>query len=304
MNSMRIGNYVLSLPERVLRSATAVAAGILREIGDVTVPAALRRTRLYQNMVDSTLRFLVEQVGQVEGAWPGAEKLAEDFALRRAAGNGVELAGILAFHASPVWVLAALADVSGAGRHLIREISGSLKQQGLLDPTKEFNTVDQMLDGLERVSGRAADAVNTPPLDVAGLRREWSEIRSDLATVTGPRLPSPAVLEAIWSNLKMEASRQGRSVFEVSSLMALSAVTEAPGHVRWFSRSAILAARRTGELIGEALLGHYARTLEEIRREGFLAYWARQFRPYLRGALAQFSPSRESSTEKLLRKRP
>src|SRR5215813_537515 len=140
---MPLAPFLLSLPERVLRSATAVAAGLLREIGEVTIPQTVRRSRLYQNLVDATLRFLIEQVGGVEGVYVSEEKLADDFLLRRTAGNGIELIGILAFRASPVWVLAALADASGSGRYLIREIANALKEEGLLDRTKEFSTVDQ-----------------------------------------------------------------------------------------------------------------------------------------------------------------
>jgi hypothetical protein len=44
----------------------------------------------------------------------------------------VEVLGVVAFRASPVWVLAALADLCGMGRHLIRK-SRRLKAQGLLD---------------------------------------------------------------------------------------------------------------------------------------------------------------------------
>lgn len=125
--------YILSLPERVVRSASALAGGILRELSDVTVPAAVRRSRLYRTMVEATLQFLIEQVGQVEGTFPPEGRLARDFAVRRAAGNGIELLGIMAFRASPVWVMAALADLSGAGRHVVREIAESLKEEGLLD---------------------------------------------------------------------------------------------------------------------------------------------------------------------------
>ena len=82
--------------------------------------------------MEATLRFLIEQVGQVGGVYPTEDKLTEDFLLRRTAGNGIELIGILAFRASPVWVLAALADASGAGRYLIREIADCLKEEGLL----------------------------------------------------------------------------------------------------------------------------------------------------------------------------
>jgi len=59
----RLSSYFVSLPERVLRSATGLAAGLVRELGDVAIPSSVRRTRLYHNLVDSTLRFLIEQVG-------------------------------------------------------------------------------------------------------------------------------------------------------------------------------------------------------------------------------------------------
>src|SRR5262249_15976671 len=152
----RITPFLLSIPERALRSVTALAAGLLREIGEVTIPKTVRRGQLYQNLVDATLRFLIEEVGGVEGIYPTEEKVAEDFVLRRAAGNGIELIGILAFRASPVWVLAALADASGSGRYLIQEISSALKQEGLLDSETDFTTVDQMLDGLAAFTGRLA----------------------------------------------------------------------------------------------------------------------------------------------------
>ncbi len=80
----RLKGYVLSLPERVVRSASAVSAGLLREIGEVTLPDPVRETKLYRSMVEATLRFLIEQVGEVEGAYPAERKLSEDFAVRRA----------------------------------------------------------------------------------------------------------------------------------------------------------------------------------------------------------------------------
>ena len=85
----RAARYLVSLPERALRSAAALAAGLVRELGDVVLPAPLRRTKLYQNLVEGTLRFLIEQVGEVEGAYPPESRLADDFAVRRAAGNGI-----------------------------------------------------------------------------------------------------------------------------------------------------------------------------------------------------------------------
>jgi hypothetical protein len=296
----RVASFLLSLPERALRSATALAAGILREIGEVTIPQTLRRSRLYGTVVDATLRFLIEHVGQVRGVYPGEQELAEDFLIRRTAGNGIELIGIVAFRASPVWVLAALADVSGAGRYLIREISTSLKDEGLLDPDSEFSTVDQMLDGLEASAGRLASTINTPPLDVALLRQEWQALRSDLARIPRKNLPPVEALRDVWAEIKREAETQNRTLFEVSSVMAMAAIADLPQKARWLSASARLAVGKTGSTVAGVLLDHYRTTLQQIRETGYARYAVGRFRPYLYAAVKQFSPRSRSLTERLL----
>jgi hypothetical protein len=251
-------------------------------------------------MVESTLRFLVEQVGQVDGAYPAEDKLAENFLLKRALGDGIDLAGLAAFHASPVWVLAALADLSGAGRHLIDEISSSLKDEGLLDRDARFENVDQLLDGLERTAGQLASSIRFPPLDVAGLRKEWSSLKASAKSIPPPSLPSPALVREQWDSLKEEAASQHRTILELSSLMALSTVRAVPANLLWLSRCARTATLRTGHFFAAGLFDHYRTTLREIHKTGYLAYWAREFRPYLRAAALQFSKSHQSLTERLL----
>src|ERR1700687_6144587 len=150
MGSPAAYKYILSLPERVIRALGALSGGLLREIGNVALPSGVRRTTLYRTMVDVALRFLIEEVGQVEGVYPAEGRLAEDFLLKRTASHGIELLGILAFHASPIWVLAALADATGGGRKLILEIAEALKEEGLLTGDARFETMDQVLGGLEK----------------------------------------------------------------------------------------------------------------------------------------------------------
>jgi len=195
--------------------------------------------------------------------------------------------------------MAALADLSGAGRHLIREITAELGRNGLLEPGEHFETMDELLAGLERFSERAANAVNTPPLDVPALRAEWEALRTDAVLLPRPAIDS---LEALWSDLKRESEVQRRSVFALSSLMALSALAALPERVRWLSKGTAIAARRTGGLVGEALLGHYRQALGAIHEAGFLRYWIREYSPYLRAAATQFNPKRKSLTERLLRR--
>lgn len=294
--------YILSLPERVIRSLGALSGGLLREIGNVALPAAVRRTTLYRTMVEVALRFLIEEVGQVEGVYPTEETLAGNFLLKRTASHGIELLGILAFHASPVWVLAALADATGGGRKLIRELSQALAEEGLLEPGSRFETVDQVLDGLEKTSDHLATTLNLPPIDIPTLRREWVRLKEEVSSIPPKNVPKLEKVETVWDEMKRTAAEQGKPVFVVSSLMAMSAVAHVPANVLWLSRAARSAARRTGKVLGEAILDHYTDALEKIRTTGFAAYWAREFRPYLRAAAEQFAPHHESLTERLLRK--
>lgn len=297
---MNVKSYLISLPERLVRSVVGLGAGVAREVGEIAIPDGVRRTRLYQNLVDTTLRFLIEQVGGVEGVFRDDGKLADDFLVRRTAGNAIEALGIVAFRASPVWVLAALSDVCGIGRHVIPEIAAALKERGLLDHDAHFTSVDQLLDGLERTSGRLANAVNTPPLDIAGLRQEWRAIREEARAIGPERLPSRETLTRLWTDLRTEAARQDRSVFEASSIMAVSAVKGLPDGARWLGASAMVGATRTGQILAASLLDYYRTTLQEVREAGYAAYAGRQLRPYVRAAASHFAPTRRTMTERFL----
>jgi len=254
-------------------------------------------------MVEVTLRFLIEEVGQVQGVYPPEGKLAEKFLLQRTASHGIELLGILAFQASPIWVLAALADAAGGSQRLIRELAEALKEEGLLDAATRFDTMEQVLDGLEKSSGLLATTLNLPPVDMPGLRREWDRLKTELRSIPPRNMPSLARVEQVWRTLETSARQQGRPVFLVSSAIALSALAHLPVNVLRLSRAASSAAMRTGKVIGEAVLDHYTQALAEMGKEGFVAYWTREFRPYLRGAAEQFAPDHGTLTERLLRRR-
>jgi len=301
--------YLLSVPERAIRSALALSAGLLREVGEVVLPQGVRRTQLYKNLVEVTLRYMIERVGGAKGVF-AAEDLAhgssgptpEDFLARRGAGHAIELLGIVAFRVSPVWVLAALADVSGMGRRLIPEITAALKAQGLLEKDTNFESVDQMLSGLEKTSSRLAQTVNMPPLDVEALRQEWIAIREHVRSLKPSQRPVPERIQEHWLQLTHESARQGRSVFEISSVMAISAVRALPGRARWLSASARVGARQTGKVVSTAILDHYTQTLDELRAAGYLTYAKRQLSPYVRACVDQFSPQKRTLTQRLLDK--
>src|SRR6266853_956318 len=176
--------YLLSLPERVIRSALAFSAGLLREIGEVVVPRAVRRGQLYRSLVDVTLRYVIERVGGAKGVYPAEAPQAEDFLARRGAGHAIELLGIAALRISPVWVFAALADLTGLGRRLIPEIAEALKEQGLLEKEAQFENVDALPDRARWLSSSTRVAAKrTGKLLSAALLDEYSHTLNELREV-------------------------------------------------------------------------------------------------------------------------
>ena len=255
-------------------------------------------------MVGVTLRFLIEQVGEVEGVYPSESRLAENFILQRTASHGIELLGILAFRASPVWVLAALADVTGGSHKLMQEITGALKEEGLLEADARFETMEQVLGGLERTSAHLALTLNMPPINVPGLRLEWETLKTEMKSIPPDRIPALDRLERTWQTLRVSAQTQNRTVFAVSSLMAISTLAPRSSQSAVaFKGNAIGGEANLGGVVGGAILDHYSTALEEISRAGFRGYWKREFRPYLRAAATQFAPDHGSLTEQLFRVR-
>jgi hypothetical protein len=283
-----------------VRSLGAVSGGLLKELGDVALPKRVRRTSFYRTAIEVTLRFLIEEVGQVRDVYPNESRLSHDFLLRRGASHGLELIGLVTLHVSPIWIFAVLADAAGAGSKLIDEVSQALKEEGLLDKQARFETVEQLLDGLEQTSSHLAEALNTPPLDVTQLRREWLRLKAELTILPRAALPSAALLTEIWGELKNSAKAQNRSVFALCSAVAIAALAEMPANVIWLSRAAQIAASRTGTIVGQGLLNHYRSALSEIARCGFFPYWRPRFRPYLRAAADQFMKHKLSTTQRLI----
>ena len=215
---MTIKTYLLSLPERLLRSGLGLGAGVAREVGEVALPDGVKRSRLYQNLVDTTLRFLIEQVGGVEGAYAAEDPLPDDFLKRRTAGNVVEALGLVAFRASPVWVLAALADVCGMGRQLIPEIADALEGPGTPREGHDSSraSIRYSTGSSELRQGSRPRSTHRRSMSPS-LREEWQAIREESRSLQTHALPSRETLTGMWGQLRDEAARQERSVFETST---------------------------------------------------------------------------------------
>ncbi len=272
---MRSG-FLLSLPERIVRSLAALVGGLVHEPAQILLPRLVRRSRLYEASAKNLLRVTIELVGGVEGAStaePGSS--AGELAVRKGAGNVVELGSIAAFGFSPLWLLAAASDLARGSRVYLATLVDELKAAEVLAPDAEFGSVDELLGALERGSGTAARLVDIPPLELAELRSSVAELRAN-----ADDLPSPDELAAVYEGLRRAAQAEGRSLLEVSAGIGLAF---------------LLSAR---SLSREHLVVPYRQDWRPLRDEGFAAYARRVARPYRRAVEDHFDPGLETWTER------
>jgi hypothetical protein len=257
----------------------AVVGGAVHETAQLLLPRLVRRSRLYEVSAKNLLRILVEGVGAVEGsstADPNAAAAGE-LAVRKGAGNVVELGSILAFGFSPLWLLAATSDVTRGSRVYLQALVDELKAAGVVAEEADVGSVDELLGVLEDTSGRTARLIDLPPLELEELRTSLAELRSEATD-----LPSQEELARVYKGLRDEAARENRSLLEVSSGIGLAFLLSA----RNVSRTHLMAP--------------YREDWEPLRKEGFAAYATRVGRPYAKAVAGHFRPERETYTERFL----
>jgi hypothetical protein len=273
----RTGTFLVSLPERILRSLVAVVGGALHETAEVVLPRFARRSRLYEATAKNLLRIAIELVGDVEHDAPPDQPGVGELAKRKTAGNVVELGSIAAFGFSPLWLLAAASDVSRGSRVYLQALVAELKQAGLLSEQAELATVDDLLGAFEGATGTTARLVDLPPLELADLRASLAELRSSAS-----ELPSPQELSSLYRGLERTAAREQRSLLEVSSEMGLAF---------------LLSARSVGR---DHLVVPYREDWQPLREEGFGAYSRRISKPYRDAVAAHLDRARATWTERAL----
>lgn len=297
MNSLaRFLLYTLSLPERAVRGTVGLAAGGLREASELLVPKAFQDARTYQIMVRNSLQFLVTQVGgiQTAPAAGAADPTGDaDYLARKAVGNFVDLAGLMTFQLSPVWLLAVASDVAYGGKAFLRELADELRRKGLIAADSTIDSTNDVLDALQQGAGRAAQMFDTPPLSVDQLRDSLRTTREAVQRAEFTRLLPRAEMERFWQQMRTIASRDGVGLMEVSGALTMHALTSA-GQV---AQGAATGARVGLELLDRHVIGHYQDALQRLVDKGVYATVRDCWEPYLSGVWRSFGRPGTTVTE-------
>jgi hypothetical protein len=270
--------FLLSLPERLVRSVFALVGGGVHETAELVLPRLVRRSRLYEATAKNLLRVSIEVVGGVDAPAEVVDEYEPDakrLLIRKGAGNVVELGSIAAFGFSPLWLLAAGADVTNGTRTYLDAFVDELKVVGVLAPEAHLRSVDDLLAALAGGTGTAARLIDIPPLELAALRRSLADLRTDASG-----LPSPTEMASLFDGLRAEAVRERRTLLEVSAGVGIA----------FFN-----SAKHIGR---QHVLDAYTEDLAPLRDEGFGGYAARVSRPYGTAIARHFDPARATLTER------
>ena len=273
----RTRSFLVSFPERLVRSVVAVVSGAVHETAEVVLPRFVRHSRLYEATAKNLLRIAIELVGDVEREPPAGQPDAGELLKRKTAGNVVELGSIVALGFSPLWLLAAASDVTHGSRVYLDSLVCELKRAGLLAEDATAGTVDDVLSALEGTSGTTARLIDLPPLELAQLRTSLAELRTSAG-----ELPSPQELAGLYAGLRRTAARERRPLLDVSTQIGLAVA---------------LSARNIGR---EHVVTPYREDWEPLLEEGLAAYSRRVARPYRDAVAGHLDAEHVSWTDRAL----
>ena len=274
-----LAGYVVSLPERLVRTTAATGGGLLLEATDHILPPPVRDAKIYQCLIARPLRITVEAVGGVSGRFPMQDISGGELIQRKVAGNFVEAFSVFTVGFSPLWFLAVASDVTGGTRVYLDAFVKELKQAQVLPDSTDISSVDDLLAVLDRTVGQAADAIDIPPTAIADMDNSVKLMRENARSI-----PEPQRLADLFSQLNAAAREQNRSPLAVSTLVAAGAL-------------------QAGLQLGNAhVLSFYTEALDAIRAEGASSYLGRISQPYVDAASGHLRRGRQTYTRRTVRR--
>ena len=292
--------YTISLPERYFRGLTGIVGGMLHETTEILIPDFVKDTTTYNLFVTNLLRFAVENIGEVEGVYDD-EGLDGDYASRKLLGNAIEGIGIATVHVSPLWIFAFFADSVKGGKIYIKRLRAELIEKGYLDSEDESDSIQDLLEGIERMTASFAQNIDTPPLSKEDIIDNVKEIQDSVGGLFSKTGQVAGDAKDEISNLMQQfldtASEEGQSLMELSGVMTL----QATGRAKKAAAVAITAPQVAGKMLYENILEYYSDTLSDIHERGYATVASETIDPYGNAIIKQFSSDKETWTEKLFR---
>lgn len=286
-----------SVPERLLRSTSAMIGGVLKESSQLLVPQAFRTSKSYSIFVQQMLDFMTHDVGGVDRPEGQASATdVENYVARKAVGNFIELAGLATLHLSPLTLLAVVSDIAYGSQTYLAELAAELKREGVIPEDSTIDHASDLLDAVRAASGVTAQAFDLPPTSIDGLRETIQQTQEAVGRLDPTVVFPQAEMDRIWLELQEISQKEGISLLGVGGAVTLLAVDRVAG----LGAGALSAVRVAGNLVDAKVLQHYSDSLSQIHEKGFYQSLADISGPYLEAVWDNFSMETTTITQEFL----
>jgi hypothetical protein len=272
--------YAISFPERIVRSL-ATLVGMIGLALTRLLPKPIREGKFYRLAVERQIRILTDDVGGA-GLFPNVKATDAKTATRMAVGGAVDNLMMVGLHASPMWILLAAADVSKGAQAYMRELAGELKDAGVMEEGSRLDSLDDVLQGLNKLSDKLGDTVDMPPLSVADMKETITGIGSELKSVGKTTVLETADIDGLAKDITDLAKNANHSLIETTGAVALGTMRTAGNILKGSVVGAGTTLRFVGRVVWKDVLGDYGRTIQRIYRRGFYGAIRGFLRPQLR----------------------
>jgi hypothetical protein len=295
----RLLQYSASLPERTLRSASALAGGLVRESTNWLVPTAFRNSKSYSIFVRQMLDFVVNDIGGVKRALASnkdASKQQQVDLARKTVGNLLDMTALATFHISPLTVLAVFSDLAYGSKVYLHLLSSRLKEQGIVDRNTTIEGATDLIAALEKASGKAVGMFDQPPISIDGLRKTIEETQVAISTIDPVRLLPFTEIDQMWRQMELAAQEQNASIWDISATMTVVALN----NIRSAGHGTLVSLQVAGNLFSENIVEHYWNGLRAIEQQGLVTTLSQASEPYLEAVWSNFAIDQTTWTEQLL----
>ncbi len=288
--------YTASIPERIIRALAAIFGGLLKEASDFLVPKVFKETTTYRIFIGNLLRYAVENIGRVEGAYSEEGKMDNEYGVKKMVGNSIEMVGIVAISASPLWILAFLSDAIWGVKSFFNKLAEELDREDLFEEKVRFEKRGDFLDSVQKLSDSLATNIDTPPLSKKELIENYEELKIYFRDVGKKTKMSLEDIRDLWGRLESAAAREDRSLSEISGAVTVHVMNR----VKSMKKQAGASVKVTSAIVHEHILDYYRDALQEISDQGYLTVVKNEFAPYVKSAWTMFSPEEKMLTERIL----
>ncbi len=289
--------YVLSLPERLVRFLV-MCAGLLVKAVTWLLPRPIREGKFYRLAVERQIKILTDDVG-LAGVFPGAKAVDQESATRMAVGGAVDNLMMVGLHASPLWILLAASDVSNGARAYMKALGSELKEAGVMADGSRFDSLEDVLAGLSRLSDRVSDTVDMPPLSVDAMRQTIRGLGEEMKE-GGTALLRTADVDGLAGEIGDLARSANHSLLETTGAVALGSMRGAGNIIKGGIVGAGATVKFVGRIVWDDVLADYGRSIQKIYRRGFYGAVRGFLRPQERSGRALFAYAFLSWTETAL----